>query len=83
MTLRVLGCAVLGLLFVATGQYTCYIHNSLKPYDVGAVILMLRNLGFKITNWEGEPFSIFDEKIIVAPPSLYDSLRQLVSGDTR
>lgn len=80
MALRVFGCAVMGLVFVVTGQYTCYVHNTMKPYDSGAAVLMLKECGLTVTNWNGEPYSVFDEQIIVAPPHLHDELLQVLFG---
>ena len=80
MAVRILGSAVMSLVFAATGQYTCYIHNTMKPFDVGAAVLMLQELGLMVTNWDGEPYSIFDEKIIVAPPHLHNEFCSLSLG---
>ncbi len=77
-TLRVMGSTVMDLVMTATGQFTCYIHNSLKPYDSGASLLMLKEMGLAVTNWRKEEFTIFDEKIIVAPKELYDEFYNLI-----
>jgi myo-inositol-1(or 4)-monophosphatase len=79
-TLRVMGSAVLDLVMTATGQFTCYIHNSLKPFDVGAGLIMLKEMGVKVTNWMGKEFTVFDEKIIAAPPEIYDEFYSLIFG---
>lgn len=52
MALRLFGSAVMGLVYTMTGQYTCYIHNAMKPFDVGAAVPMLLNAGLKVTNWK-------------------------------
>ncbi len=77
-TMRCMGSAVMDLVMTATGQYSCYFHNSLKPYDSGAAIMMMKEMGLKATNWEGEKFTIFDEKIVAAPEKLYGELYGLV-----
>lgn len=80
MALRVLGSATMALMFLLTGQYTCYIHNMMKPYDSGAAILMLKECGLVVTNWNGDPYSIFDKTIIAAPSHLYDEFYKLSLG---
>lgn len=77
-TLRVMGSAVMDLVMTATGQFSCYFHNSMKPYDLAAGLLMLKEMGVKAANWEGEESTIFDEKIIAAPPNLYDDFYNLL-----
>jgi len=71
-TLRVMGSAVLDLVMTATGQFTCYIHNSLKPWDSGASLIILKEMGVMVTNWKKEEFTIFDEEIIAAPEEIFN-----------
>ena len=77
-TMRCMGSAVMDLVMTATGQYACYFHNSLKPYDSGAAIMMMKEMELKVTNWEGEEFTIFDERIVAAPEELYSEFYNLI-----
>jgi len=71
-TLRVMGSAVLDLVMTATGQFTCSVHNSLNPWDSGASLIMLKEMGVVVTNWKKEEFTIFDEEIIAAPKEIFN-----------
>jgi myo-inositol-1(or 4)-monophosphatase len=77
-TLRISGSAVLDLTMLATGQFTCYIHNSLKPYDSAAGLIILKEMNIKATNWEKESLSLFDKNIIAAPEELYEEFYKLI-----
>lgn len=76
--LRVMGSASLDMAMTASGQFTCYFHNSLKPYDSGAGLIILREMGIKTTNWQGKEFTIFDQEIIAAPAEIYDEFYDLL-----
>ncbi len=76
-TLRVMGSAVLDLVMTATGQFTCYVHNSLNPWDSGASLIMLKEMGLIVTNWKKEEFTIFDEEIIAAPKEIFNEFYNL------
>ena len=76
--LRVMGSAALDMTMTAGGQFTCYIHNPLTPYDSGAGLLMMKEMGIKATNWQGKEFTVFDKEIIAAPPEIYDEFYNLL-----
>ncbi len=77
-TMRCLGSAALDMVMTATGQFTIYFHNSLTPYDCGAGLMMLKEMGIRATNWQGKESTIFDEKIIAAPDELYGEFYSLI-----
>lgn len=80
-SLRVMGCAAMDLVMVATGQFTCFIHNDMKPYDLGAGLIMAREAGLKATDWSGQEATIFTKNVLVAPLKLYSQFSNLLFGN--
>lgn len=64
--IRRLGSAALDICMVAAGNYGGFYEINLKPWDVSAGIIILREAGGKVTNIDGEAFDMFTDKCIVA-----------------
>ncbi|HFS85114.1 MAG TPA: inositol monophosphatase [Epsilonproteobacteria bacterium] len=63
--IRRLGAAAPDLCYLAQGKTEAFYEIDLKPWDVAAGILILREAGGKVSNVKGEPYN-FDDKSIVA-----------------
>ena len=68
------------LFLVAEGRMPCYVHNSVQPHDAAAGLIAMEEMGVKVTNWQGDPYTIFDTHILAAPPELYDEFYGLLFG---
>ena len=64
--IRRLGSAAIDICMVAAGNYGGFYEINLKPWDVSAGIIILDEAGGKVTNIDGEPFDMFEDKCIVA-----------------
>jgi myo-inositol-1(or 4)-monophosphatase len=64
--IRRLGSAALDLCYVARGTYEGYYEMNLKAWDVSAGILILTEAGGKISNIDGDSYTLFEDKYIVA-----------------
>ena len=64
--IRRLGSAALDLCYVARGTYEGYYEMNLKAWDVSAGILILTEAGGKISNIDGNLYTLFEDKYIVA-----------------
>ena len=64
--IRRLGSAALDLCYVARGTYEGYYEMNLKAWDVSAGIIILSEAGGKISNIDGETYTLFKDKYIVA-----------------
>ena len=60
---RRLGSAALDLCFVAMGRFDGFFEVHLNPWDTAAGVLILREAGGAITNFEGLPFSIYERQM--------------------
>lgn len=68
--LRMIGSAAYGLAEVAAGRGDLYFHNSLKPFDIGAAILLVQEAGGTVKNYEGNDATFMDSQIIAGNPTL-------------
>ncbi len=64
--IRRLGSASIDLCMVANGVYEGYYEINLKPWDVGAGMLILQEAGGKVTNAYNKPYDMFNDRCIVA-----------------
>jgi myo-inositol-1(or 4)-monophosphatase len=69
--IRIMGSAVLGLAYVACGRLDVYVHPYLYPWDVAAGILLVREAGGVVTDWEEKPSIIFDRQILAGNRSVH------------
>ena len=63
--IRRLGAAALDLCYLAHGKVNGFYEINLKPWDVAAGVLIVKEAGGKVTNFYGKEYS-FEEPIIVA-----------------
>ncbi|PIU56506.1 MAG: inositol monophosphatase [Chloroflexi bacterium CG07_land_8_20_14_0_80_51_10] len=61
--LRLIGSAALGLAYVACGRLDIYLHPRIYPWDIAAGILLIREAGGEVTDWQGKPATIWSDKI--------------------
>jgi len=64
--IRRLGSAALDLCYVAEGKYEGFYEINLKPWDVSAGLLIVKEAGGIITNEYGNDYDFFEDKCIVA-----------------
>lgn len=57
-TFRQMGAAALELAYVASGRIDAFIHLDLKPWDVAAGVLIIREAGGMVTNFSGKRYSM-------------------------
>ena len=64
--LRRLGSASLDLCYVACGTYEGYYEMNLRAWDVSAGILIVTEAGGNISNINGDEYTLFEDKFLVA-----------------
>ena len=69
---RRLGSAALDLAYVAAGRFDFFWEERLNPWDVAAGKLLVEEAGGKITQYNGEEYSIFDKNIIATNGLLHN-----------
>lgn len=78
---RRLGCAALELCYVANGNFDGYWEKNLKPWDVAAALLICRESGVTVTDFNGKTFTLLSESIISAIEPLHSKILGKISKD--
>ncbi len=68
--IRRLGSASLDLCYVGSGKYEGYYEINLKPWDVAAGMLIVKEAGGVVSNNVGDKYNMFEDKCIVASNGL-------------
>lgn len=81
MTARALGSAALSLTYVAAGRLDGYFHLALSPWDVAAAGLIIEQAGGKITDPQGEPWSVHSKEFVASNGRLHSKLLRYLGGE--
>lgn len=68
------GSAALDLCYVACGRFDGFWERKLKPWDTAAGIVIVQEAGGVVTNWSGEPFSIYDKHILASNGKIHQAM---------
>ncbi len=68
------GCASLDLAYVAAGRIDGYWERGLKPWDIAAGILLVKEAGGKISSYEGGPLEIASGRILASNGKIHSQL---------
>jgi myo-inositol-1(or 4)-monophosphatase len=72
------GAAALDLANVAAGRLDGYWEVKLKPWDVAAGSLLVTEAGGKITNLAGEPYTIYDHRIVASNGFIHEEMLEVL-----
>ena len=78
--LRLMGSSSLGMAYVASGRLSIYLHRYLYPWDIASGLLMTREGGGEVFNFEGKPAGVEDPDIIASNPQLIGEFRRWMAG---
>jgi myo-inositol-1(or 4)-monophosphatase len=74
------GAAALDLAYVAAGRLDGYWECKLKPWDVAAGKLLVTEAGGRVTNHAGEPYSVYDHRILASNGCIHDEMIALLGN---
>ena len=74
---RRLGSAALALAYVACGRLDAAWFHGLKPWDMAAGALLVKEAKGKVTTYDGDVFSLDQDQILVGSPFIVDQLLAL------
>jgi myo-inositol-1(or 4)-monophosphatase len=78
--LRRFGSAALDLCYVAAGFLQGFWESDLQPYDVAAALLFLEEAGCRVTNEQGKPYRLGEDRILIcASEQVHAELLQIIS----
>jgi myo-inositol-1(or 4)-monophosphatase len=75
---RRLGAAALDLAYVAAGRYEAYWETQIKPWDIAAGIILVREAGGKVTDADGGIAMFQTSSILASSMLMYDRFLALV-----
>lgn len=74
--LRRFGAAALDLSYVAAGRFEAYWEYGLKPWDVAAGTLIVREAGGMISTINGKGSAVYEGNVIAANAALFDDVKK-------
>jgi myo-inositol-1(or 4)-monophosphatase len=77
--IRRLGSAAIDLAYVACGRFEVFYEYGLKPWDVAAGILLVREAGGRVTDFSGNDKNVKGEEILAANSSVYPEVLEIIS----
>lgn len=76
--IRRLGSAAVDLAYVACGRFDVFYEYSLNVWDVAAGILLVREAGGLVSDFQGKEEDLSGEEILAAAPNVYEECRAIV-----
>lgn len=76
--LRRPGSAVLDLCYVAAGRFDGFWEMKLHPWDSAAASLMVTEAGGRVTDFRGNPCSIYSDEILASNGLIHDQMLQVM-----
>ncbi|MCS7004583.1 MAG: inositol monophosphatase [Cytophagales bacterium] len=76
--LRRIGSAALDLCYVACGRFDAFFEYNLKPWDVAAGVLIVREAGGIATDFQKGDNCIFGRELLAANPKVYPEVLEMV-----
>ena len=79
-SVRIVGSAALELAYVACGRADLYLHQCLYPWDIAGGILLVREAGGTVTDWEGSPADYTTHKIVAGSGAVHKEFMATYAG---
>jgi myo-inositol-1(or 4)-monophosphatase len=76
--LRRPGSAVLDLCYVAAGRFDGFWEMKLHPWDAAAASLMVTEAGGKVTDFKGNPYSIYSDEMLASNGLLHGQMLRVM-----
>ena len=81
--IRRFGAAALDLAYVAAGRYEGFWERGLKPWDMAAGYIIVKEAGGRISDIEGKSNPVRGDNVLAANADLFDELRQILNSVKR
>jgi myo-inositol-1(or 4)-monophosphatase len=78
---RRLGAAALDLTYVGSGRLDGFWEQQLKPWDLAAGIVIAREAGAVVTDFEGGDTMLETGDVVAAPPALIGPMLEVIAGE--
>lgn len=77
---RRLGSAAIDLCWVAAGRFDGFYEHNLQAWDSAAGSIIVSEAGGKVTDFAGNPYSVYQPQILATNGRMHDELRAVVNG---
>jgi myo-inositol-1(or 4)-monophosphatase len=74
------GSAALDLCYTALGRVDGFWEMDLHPWDTAAGLVILEEAGGRVTDFAGNPFSIYGKQILASNGSIHEEMRKVLGG---
>ncbi len=78
LPVRRLGSAAIDLCWVACGRFDGFWEYNLSSWDVAAGYLIVQEAGGRITNFEGDAYSVFDKETLATNGQIHEEMLRLI-----
>lgn len=78
LPVRRLGSAAIDLCWVACGRFDGFWEYNLNPWDIAAGYLIVEEAGGKITNFAGEPYTVFDKETLATNGLIHEAMQTII-----
>lgn len=79
--LRRTGSAALDLCYVAAGRFDGFWEVKLNPWDMAAGVIVLREAGGKVTDFSGNPHSIYQPELVASNGLVHEAMLSVLRED--
>ena len=80
IAIRRLGSAAIDLCWVAAGRFDAYFEHKLESWDSAAGSLIVQEAGGKVTDYAGNPFSIYQSQMMASNGLIHEEVLSIVNG---
>ncbi|MEY3324754.1 MAG: hypothetical protein RLZ11_1068 [Bacteroidota bacterium] len=77
---RRLGSAAIDLCWVACGRFDGFFEQKLEPWDSAAGFLIVEEAGGRVTDFKGDPFSIYQHKVLATNSLIHAEMLDLINA---
>lgn len=77
---RRLGSAAIDLCWVAAGRFDGFYEHKLQAWDSAAGFLIVQEAGGTVTDFEGNPFSVYQPHVLATNGKIHEQLRAVING---
>ena len=74
------GSAALDLCYTALGRCDGFWELDLHPWDTAAGLIILEEAGGKVTDFAGNPFSVYDRQIVASNGRIHDEMLKITGA---
>ena len=74
------GSAALDLCYAALGRVDGFWEMDLHPWDTTAGVLILEEAGGRVTDFSGNPYSVYGKEILASNGKIHDEMLAILHG---